>query len=513
MRPIDEQLAHIRDKDKSGSRKRIVILGAGMAGLVAAYELHHLGHSVEVIEASDRVGGRVFTYRFKDGQYNELGAMRIPASHDYTRHYAVNICGLKLRPFVTAHKNLKCFYDIRDVKTRIEDARKQLLPRFKLSPAERRLATEAVAPAILGEHFDGAIRDLSADDEASLFDFRPTTAPSLNLDSNSLLAFLRSRIHPGSEALELIGTTTGLESLWDKSAAMFIRDEIIGTGGGLTEIVGGMDLLPTGLAGRIPADTIKLKTELLAVQWAGKKGKLLLCTKGEEPHQVEADWVICTIPFSVFRGLDITGFGSQKMSAIRNLSYASSTKVLIHCRERFWERPPYEIVGGASMSDQIIRSTYYPSDHAADLVRDVLTASARGITTAYNLASPVRLGEDLSHEPGVLLGSYCWGQDARRLGSLSPEGRASCVVDKIARFHPEIRDLADDHASMNWDEYKWSRGAFSFLEPGDQQLYLNSAVQPEGSFHFAGEHCSTDQAWIQGAAISALRAVEEILGQ
>ena len=122
MGSIDDQLLRIRTKDKSIPRKRIVVLGAGIAGLVAAYELQKLGHSVEVIEASDRIGGRVFTHPFKDGQYNELGAMRIPANHDYTRHYAVNICSLRLRPFITAHKNLKCFYDIKGVKTRIEDA-------------------------------------------------------------------------------------------------------------------------------------------------------------------------------------------------------------------------------------------------------------------------------------------------------------------------------------------------------------------------------------------------------
>src|SRR5206468_1331349 len=109
----------------------------------------------------------------------------------------------------------------------------------------------------------------------------------------------------------------------------------------------------------------------------------LLRTKDAEPHEVEADHVICTIPFSVFRRLDITGFSDQKMKSIRNLSYASSTKVLIHCRERFWERHPYDIFGGASISDQIIRSTYYPSDNAAVPAKHVLSSSARGIATAY----------------------------------------------------------------------------------------------------------------------------------
>src|SRR5690349_15438859 len=100
MEPIVDQLARIARVDNGKPRKKVVILGAGMAGLSAAYELTKLGHSVSVIEATNRPGGRVWTKRFKStGQYHELGAMRIPASHDYTRHY-IHVVGLqkRLRP-------------------------------------------------------------------------------------------------------------------------------------------------------------------------------------------------------------------------------------------------------------------------------------------------------------------------------------------------------------------------------------------------------------------------------
>jgi monoamine oxidase len=512
MRPIDEQLQRIRQTDRDRSRKRVVILGAGVAGLVAAYELHKLGHAVEVIEGSGRVGGRVRTHRFKDDQYNELGAMRIPASHDYTRHY-ISVCNLKLRPFVTAHKNLRCFYDIRGIQTRIEDASKTLFPQLSLSPAERRLANAAVAPAILGSHFSEAILNLTEDDERDLFTFRPSTLRALQLDSQSLLDFLQQRLR-GSDTLELIGSTTGLEMLWNKSMAMFLRDEIIGTGDGLEEIEGGMDLLPTGLAKLIPANPIRLNTEVIAIHWEGNKGKILLSSDKHEPIEIQPTHVICTIPFPVLRRLDLAGFTSDKMRAIRNLTYASSTKVLIHCKRRFWEQSPYDIVGGATLSDQIIRSTYYPSDNAPVPGPPVVASHAKGVLTAYSLEGrTVARNPEISNGPGVLLGSYCWGADARRLGGMSANERAACVIDKIARFHPEIRDFADDHASMSWDDNKWAGGAFSFLEPSDQARYLGAACQSEGDFHFAGEHCSTDQAWIQGAAMSALRAVEEIVSK
>ena len=80
--------------------KRVLVIGAGLAGLVAAYELKRQGHDVVVLEAQNRVGGRVYTLRaFAPGLYAEAGAMRIPRAHDLTLAYCEQF-GLPLRPFV-----------------------------------------------------------------------------------------------------------------------------------------------------------------------------------------------------------------------------------------------------------------------------------------------------------------------------------------------------------------------------------------------------------------------------
>jgi len=517
MSDVDAQLDRIKKLDQGKPRKNVTVLGAGMAGLVAAYELQRLKHTVEVVEANDRVGGRVFTHHFNDAakSYGELGAMRIPGRHDYTRYY-VKEMGLKLRPFISAYGNenvvKKCFYDIRDIQVRIAEAPAKLFPAFRLSPAELRLATAAVAPAILGNHFSDEILRLTGADEASLFAFSPITDKARQLDEESLLQFLDRRLQ-SLDAKELIGTTTGLEMLWDRSVAMFLRDEILGTGQGLEEIEGGMDSLPKKLAEKLAANTIRLKTEVLALRPGGPKASVVLKPDGEGPVETTCDYVICTIPFGVLRRLDVQGFSPGKREAIRNLSYASSTKVLIHCKERFWENDPkYGIFGGASLSDQIIRSVYYPSDNASAATPSTSPPQSKGLTTAYSFQGDIGGNKkDVSNGPGVLLGSYNWGLDARRLGAMTPNERAQIVIDKISRFHPELPKYADDHASMVWDQSKWAAGAFSFLQPGDQTAYLQNAVQTEGAVHFAGEHCSTDQAWIQGAIMSGLRAVEEIV--
>jgi monoamine oxidase len=87
-------------EDRGGVRKRVIVIGAGIAGLVAGYELKQQGHDVVILEAQDRVGGRVYTLRnFAPGLYAEAGAMRIPRVHDLTLGYC-ELFGLEMRPFV-----------------------------------------------------------------------------------------------------------------------------------------------------------------------------------------------------------------------------------------------------------------------------------------------------------------------------------------------------------------------------------------------------------------------------
>jgi monoamine oxidase len=82
MNDAESHLARIKSIDEGKRRKNIIVLGAGMAGLVAAYELKALGHQVRIFEGSNRAGGRVHTHRFSDGTHGELGAMRIPKHHE-----------------------------------------------------------------------------------------------------------------------------------------------------------------------------------------------------------------------------------------------------------------------------------------------------------------------------------------------------------------------------------------------------------------------------------------------
>lgn len=538
MEKIGDQWGRIARIDDHKPRKKIVVLGAGMAGLTAAYELSKLGHTVSVIEATNRPGGRVRTLCFKStGQYHELGAMRIPKSHDYTRHY-ISVVELDpaLRTFVTSHDNRNCFYYFRGQVCRIKDANApgSVFDRFHLSAHEQQIAyhDDRRATALFGMLLGNILRSLNEEDRQSFFGERLMADRAAALEKETLGEFLSKRLDT-AEAKELIGSFTGLEVWWDMALSMFLRDELVDTSAGLQEIAGGLDLLPTKLAEMLPHGTIRFNTEVVSIRLA-HNGVLLQsrATKkpqGDDiewdcppttmpPQDEQADYVICTIPFGVLRRMVVEGLSGSKMRAIRNLNYASSTKVLLHCKERFWEQgsPDERIIGGASHTDLITRATYYPSDHAVTPGVGLTAANANeGFRSIHTRAALAEIhsasAKAASPGPGVLVGSYSWGRDARRLGALPPAEGSVAVIDVLRNFHPEIDKYVDGYATMYWDDFRWSRGAFSFLKPGDLQDYYRAAIRPEGRLHFAGEHCSLDQAWIQGAVMSGIRTVEEIV--
>ena len=518
--PIESKLDEINNLDRGKPRKKIVILGAGMAGLVSAYELSRLGHEVNIYEASSRVGGRVWTKRFADGQYHEFGAMRIPQAHDHTRYYTQEVCNLEFRRFVNSHDDEDSFYYIRGVSTTHKEASEKLISKLDLTPEELKIA-ETNPPALFGIPLVSLVREIKSNeaDLKALFGEGPITEKIKELEKVSLGDFLRSQL-TSQDALDLAGATTGLEVWWNKALTMFLRDEISqqlpdsDDPGPLDEIVGGLDKLPTTLASKLPKN-VKINCDREVISLNNQKERIqvvLRNTKDKSDIQsIDCDYLICTIPFAVLRRIELVGLSKGKNRAIRNLSYASSIKVLLHCRERFWETK-YNIVGGGSQTDLINRQIYYPSDNFKSMgVREM--SESKGLHTSFIKDDREVIDENVSKGPGVLVGNYSWGADARRLGTLPHKKREEVVKNVIANFHPEIKEdgMVDDSASLFWDEYDWAGGAFCFMKPEDFVEYYEDTIAPEGNLFFAGEHCSLDQGWIQGAIISALRTIKDVV--
>jgi monoamine oxidase len=158
----------------------IGVLGGGIAGLCAAYELEKLGHRVTILEAQpDRLGGRVRTHRFSGGDYGELGAMRIPASHALTRRYVAEL-GLELRPFVNFNARAYAYYD--GARSRIGE----------LSPERQREIAPPLQGGIFGQDFDEIVGGM--DRLAQAFGARLKTAPRMGCAVTSLSQPRRGRV-------------------------------------------------------------------------------------------------------------------------------------------------------------------------------------------------------------------------------------------------------------------------------------------------------------------------------
>lgn len=461
---IREVLTQGLPRAKAG--ESVVVLGAGMAGLVAATELLHAGFQVTVLEAQQRVGGRVYTLRepFTDGLYAEAGAMRIPRAHDLTLHY-VHQFGLETKPFTMG--NPKAWVMLHGRKVRLGEFQNEVhAPEFDLNAMEQAVA--------IGEHWSETLRPLldrirEGKDEA-------WAEIAREVDQFSLEEFLQDR--GWSEgAIELYCLFSGMEPFLNSAFIEILREE---AGDWFTDVVylsGGMDRLPKSFLPELwphirfgsKVVSIGQDSEGVTVQYQNASGRALM----------RADHAVVTLPFSVLRHIEITPAVSRgKQRAIRQLYYDASTKIFLQSRSRFWETKD-GIFGGGSVTDMPIRFLYYP-DHGRNTSR------------------------------GVLLASYSWGEDAQRWASLSPADRITQAIENVSLMHPEIRDEFEVGASKVWHDDEFAGGAFALFDPGQQTHLYSHIIEPEGRLHFAGEHASLAHAWIQGAIESGLRAALEI---
>jgi monoamine oxidase len=450
--------------ERSGA-KRVIVIGAGLAGLVAAYELRQQGHEPLVLEAQNRVGGRIYTLRcFAPGLYAEAGGMRIPRSHELTLAYCDRF-GLELRPFVMA--NPKGLVHVGGQRLTLEqaDLDPTCLP-FELAEHERgRSATQ------LWEESIRDLRDLLARDGESAWE-----RIVAEYDRYSLYEFLRVKgLSEG--AIEYYAVMNFLEADMHNACIEVIREDLGGAYVDMQEIVGGMDGLPNAFYAALQ-DCIHLGAEVCGVEQDDDSVSVHYKTEAGR-FRATGDYAVCAIPFSVLRYVEmLTPLSRGKQRAIRQLNYAASTKILFQVRRRFWETDD-GIYGGATVTDLPIRRINYPTP-------------------------------DPTTERGVLLASYTWSQDALQWGAMDEETRLEEALDDVAEIHPRIRDEYEVGATHAWYGDRWARGAFALFEPGQQSRLQADIVKPEGRIHFAGEHCSLFHAWIQGALESGIRAARQI---
>lgn len=447
--------------------KRVVIVGGGIAGLVAAFELLRQGHEPIVLEAQHRVGGRVYTLRdFAPGLYAEAGAMRIPRVHDLTLAYC-DLFGLELRPFVMG--NPRALVHLGGERMTAEEADREpgRLP-FELAPHEQ------------GQTWTQLWNDATREFRQQYEKAGQAGLDELlrSYDEYSIREFLE-RAGFSEGALELYGVMSFRESNMNAAVVEQLREIVGRSFEDMQEIAGGLDLLPQAFYRAMP-DRVRFGAEVHAISQDPDSVTVHYQTRSGR-FSVSGDYAICAIPFSVLREIEIVGtpFSRGKQKAIRELNYNASTKILLQVRHRFWEAED-SIVGGTTVTELPIRRICYPSF------------------------------SDPSDDRGVMLASYTWGQDALRWGGLEPREMIEQAIEDVAKIHPSIVSEFEVGATHAWYNDPYARGAFALFEPGQQTRLQPDIVAPEGRIHFAGEHTSLYHAWIQGALESGIRAAKEI---
>ncbi len=446
--------------------KSVVIIGAGVAGLVAGYELKRAGHHVVILEAQQRLGGGVYTLRqpFTEGLYAEVGAMRIPRAHKLTLEY-IDKFGLKTNDFTM--DNPKAYYFIGGKKIRIQEgtANPDLLG-FDVSPQEKGQTAGALWSAAIQP-----LVDLLEKKGEEAWDEIVT-----NYDQYSTREFLEMK--GWSEgAIEMYGLLANQEAVMNSSFLEVFREDAGNYYTNMLEIQGGTDRLPYSFLPDLSGN-IRFGAKMIAIDQSPQEVIVHYQTAAGR-FQEKAEYAIITIPFPVLRHIEVLKpFQRSKQRAIRQLHYDASAKILFQCRRRFWEQDE-GIFGGGTITDLPIRNLYYP-DHGRETGR------------------------------GVILASYTWSEDAQRWGSLFHHDRIEQALEDVAQIHPQINQEFEVGASWMWHHDEFAGGAFALFDPEQQSLLYEQIITPEGRIHFAGEHTSLHHAWIQGAIESGLREAAAI---
>jgi monoamine oxidase len=471
---------------RAGSGRKVAVLGAGIAGLVSAYELKRAGFDVTVLEARDRVAGRVWTVRggdrvaqigrpdqvctFSEGQYLNAGAARIPASHHTMLGYAKSL-GVPLEIMVNANRASRW-----DMNGRVftngqmtNDLRGRLMELF--AKAIDRGALDREMPAAektmlrqflrfygeLAENGDYRPQGRSGWDELpGGYTQTGRAKPPLRLDE-----IFTSR----AAGLPLV-----FEEFFDQQAPMF-------------QPVGGMDRIAQALFEQVRG-AVRLNRPVTEIRRLGR-GVRIVHGPANDRQALDADYCVCTLPLPLLARV-ANDFSPAKRAAIGGVTYGASTKVAFES-PRFWEDEG--IYGGLGWTDQVTENLIYPSG-------------------------------DWHRDKGVLVAAYVagWMDEAHpaRFSAMSHEERFRLSREVVERLHPGKGRLLQKPLTVAWALTPWSEG----VGPNHEDFFASprppryaELLRPEGPIVFAGEHLSYVLFWQEGAALSAHEAARLVVAQ
>jgi monoamine oxidase len=450
---------------------RIVVVGAGLAGLTCAYRLKQAGFTASVHEASDRVGGRCWTLRgaFADGQIVERGGELIDQGHTHIRQLAQQL-GLQLDNLLQAERNGSepTYY-------------------FDGAPYSVRQATLDLHDVWATIH-----SDVSAASYPTLHD--SYTPRGYELDHLSLRDWINVSVPGGigSRLGQLLDVAYnieyGAETTQQSSLNLLYllgysgpgRLRLFGPSNEKYRVRGGNDQIPARLESELSGQ-MTLGSELVAVRENSDGTYTLTFLQAGSTRTVVADRAILALPFSILRSsvdLSQAGFSSLKRTAIAEQGMGTNSKLHVQFRNRHWESLRSN---GETFSDRGYQNTWE-------------------VTRAQTGRS------------GILV-DYTGGEIGASFDSGSPTSRARRFLGQIEPVLPGLSAQWNGRATVDfWSGYPWTLGSYSYWKVGQYTGFSGIEREPEGNCFFCGEHTSIDfQGYLNGAVETGERAAGEVV--
>jgi monoamine oxidase len=488
-------LGHAADSQYTGPIKldgapkgaKILVLGAGMAGLVSALELRNAGYKVELIEFNDRVGGRSWTLRggdsyteiggetqkcgFDAGHYINPGPWRIPYHHRGYLSYAKRF-NIALEPFMMVNYNAY-------IHSSQYFGGKPLRYREVHADFQGHVA-ELLAKATQASKLDQAV---SKEDQEILLEALRSWG---GLDKN--MAYAANHVSAEKRGYE-INKGGGLMPAPKPSQPISLDDLLksdvwMGLNAGQThqwqsaifQPVGGMDATPKAI-GKTLMDITTLNRKVTAIRQDDKGVSVVTvdAKTGQDAKTSTADYCICTLPLTVLGQIELQ-VNAKMQAGINNVAYSNGVKSGLQFKRRFWEEDE-AIYGGISFTDLPIRQISYPS-------------------TVFNKPGK-----------GVLLGCFTMGVHGYEIGSLSPKERLAKILDYGSQLHPQMKAEFENGISVNWHRVPFTLGCAAAWTDELRAAHYKDLAEMDGRIILAGDHISELTAWQEGAVLSALDAI------
>jgi monoamine oxidase len=487
-----------------GKGTRVVILGGGIAGLVAAYELGKAGWSCTILEARQRPGGRNWSIRngtevdftdgtrqtcaFEEGHYFNAGPARLPSTHHTMLGYCHEL-GVALEVEVNSSRSALMQSDKLNAGVAVPERRVVNDTRGHVSE----LLAKCVRKGALDEEFN-------TDDRERLIEFLRQYG-----DLNPDLLFRGTdrsgyKVPPGAaQQSPVINDPLAMHELLDANLWQgMLVEEVIEWQPTMFQPVGGMDRIPFAFASRL--DSVIRYAAVVSRIRQSDSGVAVTYSDGSGADQtLNADYCICAMPLTSARTLD-ADFSAPIRAILDSVKYDSAYKIAWEA-PRFWEKEA-NIFGGISYLQQTVDLVWYPSARFF---------SPTGIVIGgYSIEQPPALGalpnllakSELAYRTQLANG-YAFASLPSMQAKLDASRRS------IDLLHPgHGKDLANP-VYVSWGHIPHNLGSWISLAWNDEKA-LATLQSPDRRVYFAGDHTSRLVGWQEGAALSAYRVINQL---